>query len=93
MDEQTQRWISVSAEGEASVAPDMAVVSFAVSGKGKELGQTRDDVNARASSVLARLRPARRRRRRPRWRRTSASIRSTTTARGSSWSAIGWRGR
>lgn len=55
-DEQRQRWISVTAEGEASVTPDMAVVSFAVSGDGKELDQTRDDVNARASSVLARLR-------------------------------------
>jgi len=56
VDEQTQRWISVTAEGEASAAPDMAVVSFAVSAAGKGLDQTRDDVNARASSVLARLR-------------------------------------
>ena len=51
-----RRWISTSAEGEASVAPDMAVVSFSVSGSGKELAPTRDDVNTRASAVLARLR-------------------------------------
>lgn len=50
------RWISVTAEGEASVTPDMALVSFAVSGNGKELAATRDDVNARSSSVLAMLR-------------------------------------
>ncbi len=50
------RWISVTAEGEASVAPDVALVSFAVSGNGKELAATRDDVNARSSSVLAVLR-------------------------------------
>ncbi|MGH2417712.1 MAG: SIMPL domain-containing protein [Candidatus Limnocylindria bacterium] len=49
-------WISVSAEGEASAAPDMAVVSLSVSGSGKELAPTRDEVNARASSVLASLR-------------------------------------
>jgi len=51
-----KRWISVSATGEASVAPDLANVSFTVSGDGKELGPTRDDVNTRASAVLARLR-------------------------------------
>jgi uncharacterized protein YggE len=51
-----QRSISVSAQGEASVAPDLAVVSFAVSGNGKELAPTRDDVNTRSSAVLARLR-------------------------------------
>jgi len=51
-----RRWISVTAAGEASVTPDMAVVSFAVTGTGKELGATRDEVNARSSSVLARLR-------------------------------------
>jgi uncharacterized protein len=51
-----ERWISVVADGEASVAPDMAVVSFAVSGDGKELAPTRDDVNRRSSAVLARLR-------------------------------------
>lgn len=51
-----KRWISVSATGEASVAPDLAHVSFTVSGDGKELGPTRDDVNTRASAVLARLR-------------------------------------
>jgi uncharacterized protein YggE len=52
----TERWISVVATGEASVAPDMAVVSLTVSGKGRELGPTRDDVNRRTSEVLARLR-------------------------------------
>ena len=31
------RSICVTAEGEASVAPDLAVVSFAVTGDGKEL--------------------------------------------------------
>ena len=46
----------MTAAGQASVTPDMAVVSFAVTGTGKELGATRDDVNARSSSVLARLR-------------------------------------
>ena len=51
-----ERWISVSAEGEASVAPDLAVVSFAVSGSGRQLAPTRDDVNARSSAVLAKLR-------------------------------------
>ena len=44
------------ATGEASVAPDLAVVSFAVTGDGKELAPTRDDVNERSSSVLAKLR-------------------------------------
>lgn len=51
-----RRWISVSGEGEATVAPDMAVVSLAVSATGKDLGPTRDDVNTRTSSVLERLR-------------------------------------
>lgn len=51
-----ERWIRVSAVGEASVAPDLALVSFAVSGSGRELAATRDDVNARSSAVLARLR-------------------------------------
>jgi uncharacterized protein len=51
-----ERHICVVATGEASVAPDMAIVSFAVSGDGKELGPTRDDVNKRSSTVLARLR-------------------------------------
>jgi uncharacterized protein YggE len=50
------RWISVTAAGEASVAPDSAVVSLSVSGTAKELAPVRDDVNARASTVLARLR-------------------------------------
>lgn len=51
-----KRQISVSAEGEATVAPDLAVVSFAVSGDGKELASVREDVNKRASGVLAKLR-------------------------------------
>lgn len=51
-----ERWISVSGEGEATVAPDMAVVAMAVSAKGRELAPTRDDVNARTSAVLARFR-------------------------------------
>ena len=52
----TQPWISVTAEGEASVAPDLAIVSFAVSGDGKDLAATRDEVNTRSSAVLAGLR-------------------------------------
>src|SRR5918999_864475 len=51
-----ERWISVVATGEETVAPDMAVVSFAVGGSGKKLASIRDEVNKRASSVLARLR-------------------------------------
>jgi uncharacterized protein len=51
-----RRGISVSAEGEASVAPDLAIVSLAVSGEGKELSPTRDDVNKRSSAVLAKAR-------------------------------------
>jgi uncharacterized protein len=47
------RWISVTSSGEASVAPDLAVVSAGISGKAKELGPARDDVNQRASAVLA----------------------------------------
>jgi uncharacterized protein len=50
------RWISVVATGAASIAPDLAVVSFAVSGSGKELAPTRDDVNRRSSAVLAAVR-------------------------------------
>jgi uncharacterized protein len=50
------RWISVVATGAASIAPDLAVVSFAVSGTGKELAPTRDDVNRRSSAVLAAVR-------------------------------------
>jgi len=50
------RWIAVSAQGEASVAPDLALVSFAVTGMDKALAPTRDDVNARSSAVLTRLR-------------------------------------
>jgi uncharacterized protein YggE len=53
---QESRWISVVAHGDASVAPDLAVVSFAVSASGKELAATRDDVNVRSSAVLAALR-------------------------------------
>jgi uncharacterized protein len=52
----TKRWISVVASGEASVAPDLAIASFAVSGSGKQLAPTRDDVNKRSSSVMAKLR-------------------------------------
>ena len=51
-----ERWICVAAEGEASVAPDVAVVSFAVSGSDKQLAAARDDVNRRSSAVLAGLR-------------------------------------
>jgi uncharacterized protein len=51
-----RRGISVSAQGEASVAPDLAIVSFAVSGDGKELSPTRDDVNRRSSAVIAKVR-------------------------------------
>jgi uncharacterized protein len=50
------RWISVTASGEASVAPDLAVISLAVTGSGKELSPTRDEVNLRSSAVIARLR-------------------------------------
>ena len=55
MDEKAA-WISVWASGEASVAPDLAVVSFAVTGSGQELPPTRDDVNRRSSAVIASLR-------------------------------------
>ena len=48
--------ISVTAQGEATVAPDLAIVSFAVTGEGKELGRVRDDANRRTSAVLAALR-------------------------------------
>ena len=51
-----RRWISVTATGEASVTPDLAVISFAVSGTGRDLSPTRDDVNVRSSSVIAKLR-------------------------------------
>ena len=51
-----ERWISLTGSGEASVAPDLAIVSFAVTGSGKELAPTRDDVNQRSSAVLAKLR-------------------------------------
>ena len=50
------RWIGVSAEGEASLEPDLAVVSLSVTGSGVELAATRDDVNARTFAVLTRLR-------------------------------------
>jgi uncharacterized protein len=53
---QDRRGISVSAQGEASVTPDLAIVTFAVSGDGKELAPTRDDVNRRSSAVLEVLR-------------------------------------
>jgi uncharacterized protein YggE len=51
-----RRTISVTATGDATVAPDLAVISFAVSAEGKELGPARDVVNGRSSAVLARLR-------------------------------------
>jgi uncharacterized protein YggE len=38
------------------MAPDLALVRFAVSGTGKELAPTRDEVNSRSSAVLTRLR-------------------------------------
>lgn len=50
------RWISVVGSGEASVAPDVGVLSFGVSVSGKELAPTRDEVNRRSSAVLAALR-------------------------------------
>lgn len=53
---QDRRLISVTGQGEASVPPDLALVSFAVSGMDKDLAPTRDDVNARSSGVLAQLR-------------------------------------
>ena len=56
MKERMRRGISVTAEGEASVAPDLAVVSLAVTGHGKDLAPTRDDVVVRSSVVLATLR-------------------------------------
>ena len=51
-----ERWISVTALGEASVSPDLAIVSIGVSGKAKRLGPARDDVNGRTSAVLTALR-------------------------------------
>jgi uncharacterized protein YggE len=51
-----ERWISVSAEGEASVAPDLALVSFAVTANGRDLAPVREDVLTRSSAVLAALR-------------------------------------
>ncbi len=53
---ETEPWISVTATGETSMAPDLALVRFAVSGTGKELAPTRDEVNSRSSAVLTRLR-------------------------------------
>lgn len=50
------RWISVSASGEATVAPDLAVLSFAMSANGAEAAPLRGDVNTRSSAVLAFLR-------------------------------------
>lgn len=50
------RWISVTASGEASLAPDTALVTFAVTASGKELAPLRADVNARSSAVLAAVR-------------------------------------
>lgn len=53
---QDRRLISVTGQGEAMVPPDLAVVSFAVTGMDEDLAPTRDDVNARSSGVLAQLR-------------------------------------
>ena len=50
------RWISVSASGEATVAADLAVLSFAVSASGAETSPLRAEVNTRSSAVLASLR-------------------------------------
>lgn len=47
------RWICVSGQGEATVAPDLAIASFTVSGDAKALAPARDDVNRRTSAVLA----------------------------------------
>lgn len=49
-------WISVTATGDERIAPDTALVGLTVSGSGKDLAKTRDDVNRRATSVLERLR-------------------------------------
>lgn len=51
-----ERWISVTAEGEATIAPDLAVVSLSVTGNGRELEPTRQDVLTRSSSVLSAVR-------------------------------------
>jgi uncharacterized protein len=56
MKDQPRRVISVFAEGEASVAPDLALVTFAVTGQGKDLAPTKEDVTVRSSAVLATLR-------------------------------------
>ena len=48
--------ISVFATGETTIAPDLALVSLAVSATGAELPPARDDVNRRSSAVLSRLR-------------------------------------
>jgi uncharacterized protein len=50
------RWISVAASGEATIAPDMAVVTLAASASGGDVASLRADVNTRASAVLAALR-------------------------------------
>ena len=46
----------MTATGEASIAPNLAVVRFGVTGTGKDLGPSRDEVNTRSSAVLAQLR-------------------------------------
>lgn len=56
MKDQMRRAIVVTAEGDATLAPDLALVSFAVTGQGKELAPTKDDVVIRSSVVLASLR-------------------------------------
>lgn len=56
MTDPAPRWISVVAQGEGSIAPDMAVTSVSVSAKGRDLAATRADVNRRTSQVLTVLR-------------------------------------
>jgi uncharacterized protein len=56
MKDQMRRGISVTAEGEATVTPDLAVVTFAVTSQGKDLAPTKEDVAVRSSVVLATLR-------------------------------------
>ena len=51
-----ERWISVGAEGEAAIAPDLAEVMLGVSASDRKLDKAQIDVNARTSAVLSRLR-------------------------------------
>ena len=56
MKDRARRGISVTAEGEGTLAPDLALITFAVSGQGKDLAPTKEDVAVRSSVVLATLR-------------------------------------